>query len=154
VFSFGANKIIIIAVFALMLFGPDKIPQVARTLGRFMREFNKYKDIMQSTIRMEIYQSEGPEKQTMTVEERIAKAGAASTELLKASGGEGTPAGGADGGTASEAAGEAASGPDGGTAAPAPLDGAAPVPAEAAVTPVAEPAPVAASGESEKEDRD
>ena len=50
-FSLGGTEILLIGALALLLFGPDKIPQVARTVGRFVREFNKYKDIMESTFR-------------------------------------------------------------------------------------------------------
>jgi TatA/E family protein of Tat protein translocase len=84
VFSLGGNEFLIIVVVALLLFGPDKIPQLARTVGRFTREFNKYKGIMESTIRMEISQAEGPTVDEVTVEERIAKAGAASQALIDA----------------------------------------------------------------------
>jgi Tat protein translocase TatB subunit len=58
VFSLGGSEILLIVVFALLLFGPDKIPQMARTVGKFMREFNKYRDIMESTVRAEIYKDE------------------------------------------------------------------------------------------------
>ena len=81
-FSIGGQELFIIAVLVLLLFGPDKIPQLARTVGRFMKEFNKYKDIMESTIRMEIARTDGP-GDSLTVEERIAKAGAASQDLIE-----------------------------------------------------------------------
>ena len=84
-FTLGGQELLIIVVIALLLFGPDKIPQLARTVGRFTREFNKYKDIMESTIRMEISRAEGPTKDEMTVEQRIAKAGAASQALIEKS---------------------------------------------------------------------
>jgi TatA/E family protein of Tat protein translocase len=83
VFSFGGQELLIIVVIALLLFGPDKIPQLAKTIGRFTREFNKYKDIMESTIRMEISNAEGPTKDELTIEQRIAKAGAASQALIE-----------------------------------------------------------------------
>ena len=57
-FSLGGTELLLIAVVALLLFGPDKLPQIARTVGRFMREFNKYRDIMESTLRTEIYAAE------------------------------------------------------------------------------------------------
>ncbi|MDO8914959.1 MAG: twin-arginine translocase TatA/TatE family subunit [Coriobacteriia bacterium] len=57
-FSLGGSELLLIAIFALVLFGPDKIPQMARTVGKFMREFNKYRDIMESTVRAEIYKDE------------------------------------------------------------------------------------------------
>jgi Tat protein translocase TatB subunit len=75
VFSLGGSELLLIAVVALLLFGPDKVPQMARALGRFMREFNKYRDIMESTVRAEIYRAD--EKGTDTPEsdlERMTKA--------------------------------------------------------------------------------
>ena len=48
----------LVVVIALLLFGPDKIPQMARMMGRFMREFSKYKDLMDSTVRAEIYKAD------------------------------------------------------------------------------------------------
>jgi TatA/E family protein of Tat protein translocase len=82
VFSLGGQEILIIVVIVLLLFGPDKIPQLARTIGRFTKEFNKYKDIMESTIRMEISRAEGPTKDEMTIEQRMAKASAASQAII------------------------------------------------------------------------
>ena len=84
-FTLGGQELFIIVIIALLLFGPDKIPQLARTVGRFTREFNKYKDIMESTIRMEIANADAPKPDTMTVQERIAKAGAASQALIEGS---------------------------------------------------------------------
>lgn len=83
-FSFGGTEIFILVVVALLLFGPDKIPQLARTIGRFMREFNKYKSIMESTLRQEIYEAEPPKASTTTLEERMNRAAAASSELIAA----------------------------------------------------------------------
>jgi TatA/E family protein of Tat protein translocase len=97
VFSFGGQELLIIVVIALLLFGPDKIPQLARTIGRFTKEFNKYKDIMESTIRMEISNAEGPTKDELTIEERITKAAGASTALIEnAASAEAEGAGGSD----------------------------------------------------------
>ncbi len=54
-FGIGGWEFVLIAVLALLLFGPDKLPQIARTLGRFMRDFKRYQDLMESTIRGEIF---------------------------------------------------------------------------------------------------
>lgn len=81
-FSLGGSELLIVAILALLLFGPDKIPQLARTIGRFTREFNKYKDIMESTLRDEIYRADpGPDANAIPIEDRISKAAAAGTEL-------------------------------------------------------------------------
>jgi TatA/E family protein of Tat protein translocase len=100
VFTLGGQELLIIVVIALLLFGPDKIPQLARTIGRFTREFNKYKDIMESTIRMEISRADEPVKEEITVEERIAKASAASRALIE----KGKAKAAAEAGTAPELA--------------------------------------------------
>ena len=49
------TKLIIIAVVAFLFFGPDKLPEIARTVGRFMREFKKVQEEMETTIRSEMY---------------------------------------------------------------------------------------------------
>ncbi|MDZ4179534.1 MAG: twin-arginine translocase TatA/TatE family subunit [Coriobacteriia bacterium] len=54
-FGIGGWEFMLIAVLALLLFGPDKLPQFARTIGRFMRDFKRYQDLMESTIRGEIF---------------------------------------------------------------------------------------------------
>jgi len=86
VFSLGGSEILLIAVLALLLFGPDKIPQMARTVGRFMREFNKYKDIMESTVRAEIYKEEWTKDagtpDPKPVSERISQAAGAVQDLV------------------------------------------------------------------------
>jgi sec-independent protein translocase protein TatB len=88
VFSLGGGELLLIAVLALLLFGPDKVPQVARTIGKFMREFNKYRDIMESTVRAEIYKDEwNNEAETgggPSASDKIAQAGGAVQDLVDA----------------------------------------------------------------------
>ena len=57
-FGIGGWEFILIAGLALLLFGPDKLPQLARTAGRLMRDFKKYQALMESTIRGEILAAE------------------------------------------------------------------------------------------------
>ena len=72
-FGIGGIEFAAIVVLALLLLGPDKIPQVARTIGRFMREFKKYQAMMESTFRAEMLLSE-QEAATKKAEERKARA--------------------------------------------------------------------------------
>lgn len=39
--NFGPVEMLIIAVFALIVFGPRKLPDVARSAGRALREFKR-----------------------------------------------------------------------------------------------------------------
>lgn len=38
---FGASEIVIIAVFALLVFGPRRLPEMARSAGKALREFRR-----------------------------------------------------------------------------------------------------------------
>ncbi len=73
-FGIGGIEFAAIVVLALLLLGPDKIPQVARTIGRFTREFKKYQAMMESTFRAEMLLSE-QEEAAKKAEERKAKDG-------------------------------------------------------------------------------
>jgi len=43
-FGIGMTEMIVIAVIALIFIGPDQIPQVARTVGRFLNELRRSTD--------------------------------------------------------------------------------------------------------------
>ena len=43
-FGLGGGEILLIAVVALLFIGPKKLPELARGLGRSLREFQKGKD--------------------------------------------------------------------------------------------------------------
>ncbi len=43
-FGIGETELVIIVVFAFMLFGPDKLPGMGRTLGRVLRQFREASD--------------------------------------------------------------------------------------------------------------
>lgn len=54
-FGIGSTELVIIAVFAFIIFGPDKVPELARTLGKFWKQFEEVRKGMEKTIRMEMY---------------------------------------------------------------------------------------------------
>ncbi len=76
-FGIGGWEFMLISGLALLLLGPEKLPEVARTIGRFMRDFRRYQDMMQSTIRAEIFASTSPAAK----DETATPADAASTSL-------------------------------------------------------------------------
>jgi sec-independent protein translocase protein TatA len=39
--NFGPAEMLVIGVFALLVFGPQKLPEMARSVGRAIREFKK-----------------------------------------------------------------------------------------------------------------
>jgi sec-independent protein translocase protein TatA len=46
----GFQELLVIMVLALLIFGPDKLPDLGRRLGRAMREFRRASDEFRSTV--------------------------------------------------------------------------------------------------------
>ena len=55
VFGISGTELFIIVVFVLLIFGPDKLPQFGRTVGRMVREFQRAQETMESMIKTEMY---------------------------------------------------------------------------------------------------
>ena len=53
-FGISGTELFIIALFAIIVFGPDKLPALGRTVGRFMKEFKKVQDDVETMIRKEM----------------------------------------------------------------------------------------------------
>jgi sec-independent protein translocase protein TatB len=53
-FGISGTELGIILVFALIIFGPDKLPQLGRTVGRFMNEFKRAQESLERTIKAEM----------------------------------------------------------------------------------------------------
>src|SRR5580658_7816744 len=53
-FNLDPGKLLIIAVVAIILLGPDKLPQVARQVGGAWRTFNEFRHRMESEVRSSI----------------------------------------------------------------------------------------------------
>lgn len=49
-FGLGAGEILIILVFALIFIGPKKLPELAKSLGKGLREFQKAKDELMNHV--------------------------------------------------------------------------------------------------------
>ncbi len=54
-FGLGGFEIAIIALFGFLIFGPDKLPQIARTVGRGIRQFRSAQEQMNKVIKTEVY---------------------------------------------------------------------------------------------------
>lgn len=48
--SLGPAEILVILVIALLVFGPHKLPDVGRQVGRTMREFRKFQETMRRDL--------------------------------------------------------------------------------------------------------
>lgn len=87
VFGIGEGELAIIVVFGFLLFGPDKLPQMGRTIGRAIRQFRETQEKMTAVVQSEIIDpvSEAasapvkPKKAAVTDDDSDADEGAAET---------------------------------------------------------------------------
>jgi len=130
VFGISGFELLIIALFILLIFGPDKLPEIARTVSRFTREFRAARDAMEGMIRAEMYTADRNERLKNAPD--WTKAGERTKEWSDAKGAA------AAGAASSDAASDTPPAEDGATAVEEPAAaGAEPEPEEAA--PVAVP---------------
>ena len=60
-FGIGGIELLLIAIFGFLIIGPEKLPQMAKTLGKALSKFKGAQVQMQKVIKEEIY---NPEKET------------------------------------------------------------------------------------------
>lgn len=53
--NIGTGEIIVIAVVALLILGPKRLPELARGIGKFMREFRRQTDDVRNVVEREFY---------------------------------------------------------------------------------------------------
>ena len=54
-FGLSGFELAIILVFGFLIFGPDKLPEIARTIGRVMKQFRSAQEQMNKVIKAEVY---------------------------------------------------------------------------------------------------
>ena len=54
--NIGTGEIIFIAVAALLILGPTKLPEFARTIGKLVRDFRRQTDDVRNVVEREFYQ--------------------------------------------------------------------------------------------------
>ena len=70
-FGFGMPQIIIILAIALIIFGPQKLPELARTLGKALADFKRATNDFKASIEEEVRIEE--ERETVRKEEENVK---------------------------------------------------------------------------------
>src|SRR3990167_4880811 len=54
-FDIGLQEMLLVGVIALLVFGPSKLPELGRMLGRAMREFRRASDEFRSTVETNLH---------------------------------------------------------------------------------------------------
>ncbi|MDP1822408.1 MAG: twin-arginine translocase TatA/TatE family subunit [Archangium sp.] len=72
-FNIGSGEIALIAVVALLILGPSRLPELARGIGKFMREFRRQTDEVRGVVEREFYKMDAELKIPDQLEVRPAK---------------------------------------------------------------------------------
>ncbi len=143
-FGLGFGEIVIILVLALVLLGPQKLPEVAKQLGKGLRDFKKASDDLKGQFEKEFYAEERKaERARVAPPTASAPVPAAPPGPVPVAAAENIP--GLDAALFEPDAPAAPAAPDSASAAPvaAPAAPAMPAAAVAPAVPVAEPKPPA-----------
>ena len=65
-FGIGGFELFIILLFGFLLFGPDKLPEMAKTLGSALRKFKQAQEEMESVIKDEVLDPDAGKKKSST----------------------------------------------------------------------------------------
>lgn len=85
-FGMSFTELVIIAVLALILLGPDKLPDAARTAGKLLRELRRATEDIKDQLETEMYADELKRRQTAVQPVPAARPGAALPEPQKPGG--------------------------------------------------------------------
>ncbi len=71
-FGIGTTELLVILVVALLVLGPKKLPEIARSLGRTLAEFKRVSTDVKRTIDLEVEEEEEKERRKQ-LREKMAK---------------------------------------------------------------------------------
>lgn len=87
-FGIGMPEMIIILVIALIVIGPHKLPELAKSLGKGLAEFKKASEDFQKNVQEESRKSEEKEVAPQQVEASVEKAHVAADQPAQAAAAE------------------------------------------------------------------
>jgi len=70
-FGIGSTELLVILLVALIVMGPRKLPQIARSMGKAFGEFKRVSSGFKQTIDMEVQRVEKEEKQAKAKKELL-----------------------------------------------------------------------------------
>lgn len=75
-FGIGANELVLILLFGFLIFGPDKLPAMAKTIGQMIAKFRSAQNEMNQVVKNEFFDptAEDPFKNPLDAASKLEKA--------------------------------------------------------------------------------
>lgn len=108
--SLGVPEMILLFILALVLFGPKKLPEIGRTVGKAITEFRRASTDLKATFEKEM---QGLEQETRTIKDEVASTYQYDTQNYDYSSYDGYQSHGEQDSTAASTTTESASAPEG-----------------------------------------
>lgn len=86
-FGIGGFELFLILIFGFLIFGPDKLPEIAKTVGRAIAKFRTAQEDMKGQLNVESFMDKGAEdpfKNPLDVIENAAGQAKAASEVARA----------------------------------------------------------------------
>jgi len=71
----GITELLVIFLFIVLIFGPDKLPEIARKLGKYYSQLMKYKEYLDEEIRRGMLEADLEERKRPTKRKYIEREG-------------------------------------------------------------------------------
>lgn len=81
-FGIGGNELVLILIFGFIIFGPDKLPAMAKTIGQAIAKFRRAQSEMSNVLKNEVFDpnSDEPFKNPLDAMARLEKGSATSRQ--------------------------------------------------------------------------
>jgi sec-independent protein translocase protein TatA len=89
--NIGFGEILLILVLALVIFGPKRLPDMGRSIGRSMREFRRATSDLRNEIESDLDVEEPPRRRARSARARAGSTGGAARAEEKVAGATTTP---------------------------------------------------------------
>ncbi len=70
--NLGFSEIILILIVLLLFIGPDKLPETARSLGKYYAELQRYRRMLEEEFRKGLEEAEKPVKEALAPVKELA----------------------------------------------------------------------------------